>query len=158
MAFSMAGSKRINQNSESPGPYIGIPWMTDMIWAELGALSKVAPFTQENLLDHIKENPVYWNQLFDNKHISFSDLPNRALINIRQFFDEPLPLIPSTGKESFENKALIEDIKILEEDEEKAQVKPKKVTIKDRKQSHLQMLTTKDSKPIEAGAPQTAKS
>ena len=83
LAFSMTGSKSINQQIISPGPTIGIPWMTDVIWAELDALSKVKPFTKENLINHIEENPVYWNQLFDLKHITFSDLPNRSGIDIK---------------------------------------------------------------------------
>ena len=71
--------------------------MTDVIWAELDALSKVKPFTKENLINHIEENPVYWNQLFDLKHITFSDLPNRAQIDLKQFLENEL-VMPTTGK------------------------------------------------------------
>ena len=39
------------------------------------------------LMAHIMENPAVWNQLFDLKHVSFGDLPNRALIDLRGFFE-----------------------------------------------------------------------
>ena len=82
MAFCMTGSKKISQNLRSPGAEIGIPWMNDVIWAELDALSNVRPFTRENTLDSIRDIPVVWNQLFDLKHINFTDFPNRNLIDI----------------------------------------------------------------------------
>lgn len=122
-AFAMAGSKRINQNLVSPGPSIGIPWMTDMIWAELDALSNVAPFNKENLSNHIQENPVYWNQLFDNKYITFSDLPNRALIEVKEYLEKPDLVMPSTGRKTLaEPKKMLSEIKISDviEEEEKA--------------------------------------
>jgi hypothetical protein len=46
MAFSMAGSQTIMQDLRSPGAEIGVPWMNDVIWAELDALSNIKPFTK----------------------------------------------------------------------------------------------------------------
>ena len=99
LAFSMTGSKTINQNVQSPGAAIGIPWMNDVVWAELDALSHIKPFTPENLLGNIQEIPVVWNQLFDLKHINFTDLPNRNLIDLQGFF-EPDPVVPPSSKRS----------------------------------------------------------
>ena len=61
--------------------------MNDVIWAELDALSNLKPFTKENTMGHIAENPAVWNQLFDHKHVAFADLPNRNFIDIKGFFD-----------------------------------------------------------------------
>ena len=46
LAFCMTGSKTIAQNLASPGAEIGIPWMNDVIWAELDALSNIKPFSK----------------------------------------------------------------------------------------------------------------
>ena len=51
--FSLSGSKKIQQDVISPGPSIGIPWMTDLMWAELHFLNNVAPFSHETVTDHI---------------------------------------------------------------------------------------------------------
>ena len=61
MAFSMAGSQRIAQDLRSPGAELGVPWMNDVIWAELDALSNIKPFSKENLLGSIRDIPVVWN-------------------------------------------------------------------------------------------------
>ena len=97
LAFSMTGSKTIAQDLKSPGAMIGVPWMNDVIWAELDALSNIKPFSRENLLDSIREIPVVWNQLFDLKHINFTDFPNRNLIDITNFFEGGEVGIPSTS-------------------------------------------------------------
>ena len=70
--------------------------MNDVIWAELDALSNIKPFNKDNLQEHIKENPAVWNQLFDHKHVAFTDLPNRNLIDLSDFFEKE-PVMPSTG-------------------------------------------------------------
>ena len=54
--FAMTGSKRINQNTISPGQSIGLPWINDLMWAELNFLSTITPFNDQNLTDHIEEN------------------------------------------------------------------------------------------------------
>ena len=61
LIFSMTGSKKIRNDVISPGPSIGIHWMNDVIWAELDALSNLKPFTKENTMGHIAENPAVWN-------------------------------------------------------------------------------------------------
>lgn len=61
LAFAMTGSKKINHTLCSPGPALGIHWMNDVVWAELDALSKIKPFSPENLMGHVKENPAVWN-------------------------------------------------------------------------------------------------
>lgn len=88
LIFSMTGSKKIRQDVISPGPSIGIHWMSDVHWAELDALSNIKPFNKDNLQGHIKENPAVWNQLFDHKHVAFADLPNRNQIDLSDFFDQ----------------------------------------------------------------------
>lgn len=104
LAFSMTGSKKINHTMHSPGPSLGIHWMNDVIWAELDALSKVQPFCRENIMDHIKENPAVWNQLFDHKHVAFVDLPNRQKIDLSCFFEKE-PVMPAvTSKKDSQSK------------------------------------------------------
>ena len=61
--------------------------MDDVIWAELDALSNIRPFTKENTMGHITNNPAVWNQLFDHKHVAFADLPNRNFIDAKSFFE-----------------------------------------------------------------------
>ena len=83
ISFAMAGSKRIDQQALSPGPQLGLAWINDLMWAELSFLNTINPFNEENLTDHIMNNPEKWRYLFDMKQIGFSDLPNRNEINVR---------------------------------------------------------------------------
>ena len=50
MAFSLAGSKKFDINVENPNV---LPWMTNLMFAELYALKDIAPFNFENLGGHI---------------------------------------------------------------------------------------------------------
>jgi len=54
MKFALAGSRRISSDSVSPGPSLGLHWLNDLMWAELKYLSKLKPFTMENLTHHIE--------------------------------------------------------------------------------------------------------
>ena len=85
MKFALAGSRRVNQDSISPGPSIGLPWLNDLMWAELKYLSKLKPFNFGNLTDHIEKNPEAWNKLIDMDTIEYKDLPNGELLNLKQF-------------------------------------------------------------------------
>ena len=61
--------------------------MTDLMWAELIYLSSIKPFSIENLNNHIIGNPAYWYELQDKRHITFSDIPSRSLIDVASFID-----------------------------------------------------------------------
>ena len=47
LAFSLVGSKQVDMRIENPGV---LPWMDNVMYAELDALSKIAPFSHENLI------------------------------------------------------------------------------------------------------------
>jgi hypothetical protein len=50
LAFSLAGSKRLDMKLENPNV---LPWMTNLMFSELIALQEIAPFNQSNLTNHI---------------------------------------------------------------------------------------------------------
>lgn len=83
MKFALAGSRRISSDSVSPGPSLGLPWLNDLMWAELKYLSKLKPFTMENLTHHIEQNPEAWNRLIDIDTIEYKDLPNADILNLK---------------------------------------------------------------------------
>ena len=85
--FSLSGSRQITRDVISPGPTIGIPWMNDLMWAELHYLNKVKPFSEEILTNHIEQNPEQWNKLFDLTDVSFSTLPNKALFDMKDLHE-----------------------------------------------------------------------
>ena len=78
---------------ENPGV---LPWMDNVMYAELDALSKIAPFTHENLIQHIKEQPEQWNNLYHSNNIIFTELPNRQLIDFGKFLSEDI-VLPKTA-------------------------------------------------------------
>jgi hypothetical protein len=95
MNFSLAGSRRVSADVKSPGSQIGLPWLNDMMWAELKYLSKLKPFNFGNLTDHIEKNPTMWHELIEAKVVSFEDLPNNGLLNLKQFALIDVKLIAS---------------------------------------------------------------
>ena len=83
MNFALAGSRRVSADVKSPGPQIGLPWLNDMMWAELKYLSKLKPFNFGNLTSHIESNPALWHELIELDAIDFADLPNNGLLNLK---------------------------------------------------------------------------
>lgn len=61
LAFSLGGSKTIDTNIENP--YV-LPWLTNTMFAELDALSKIRPFNHENLIEHFSNNPEAWDSIY----------------------------------------------------------------------------------------------
>ena len=37
-----------------------LPWLNDLMWEDLSCLSKIKPFSKENLLDHLVKNQKDW--------------------------------------------------------------------------------------------------
>jgi dynein heavy chain len=93
--FSLSGSKKINQDVVSPGPKIGVPWITDLMWAELHYLNNVKPFNEDVLTNHILQNPEQWSKLFDLDAISFSEIPCKGLLDIRSLHEEHVAVPPT---------------------------------------------------------------
>jgi len=85
MEFALTGSRRVAADVKSPGPSIGLPWLNDLMWAELKYLSKLKPFNFANLTSHIEQNPTLWHSLIDKDKVNFEDLPNNGLLNLKQF-------------------------------------------------------------------------
>ena len=89
--FALAGSRKVTLAPDDATQVRElrpqIPWMTDLMWAELIYLSSIKPFSIENLNNHIINNPAYWRELQDKRHITFSDIPSRALIDVASFID-----------------------------------------------------------------------
>ena len=92
MAFSLTGSKKFDINVESPNI---LPWMTNLMFAELLALKDIAPFNYENLVSHILKNPIIWDKVYKSSNIIFTELPNRALIDFSLFLKDDL-VMPKT--------------------------------------------------------------
>jgi hypothetical protein len=79
LSFVLAGSKNIDTSIIKPEK---LPWMTNFMFAELDALSRISPFTEQNLVQHIAENPELWDRLYKRSNINFTELPNRNLFDI----------------------------------------------------------------------------
>jgi hypothetical protein len=95
MNFALAGSRRVSADVKSPGQSIGLPWLNDMMWAEMKYLSKLKPFNFGNLTDHVEKNPALWAELIEAESINFENLPNHGLLNLKQFALIDVKLIAS---------------------------------------------------------------
>ena len=93
LAFALTGSKKIDMNIENPNT---LPWMTNAMFAELDALSKIRPFTTDNMIEHISNNPVLWDSIYQGQNIIFSELPNRHLIDFSSFLRDDI-ILPQTS-------------------------------------------------------------
>jgi hypothetical protein len=82
LAFALVGSKQVDMRIENPGV---LPWLDNVMYAELDALSKIAPFTHENLIEHVTLHPELWNNVYNGDNIIFTELPNRQLIDFGSF-------------------------------------------------------------------------
>jgi hypothetical protein len=70
-----------------------------MMWAEMKYLTKLKPFNFGNLTDHVEKNPTLWHELIEAETISFEDLPNNGLLNLKQFALIDVKLIASKQNE-----------------------------------------------------------
>jgi len=85
LSFALAGSKKVPAKVTSPGSKVGLPWITDSMWADLISLSQIKPFSNSNLIGHIEQNPEAWAPLYSMKRFSFNNLPNASRIDLAQF-------------------------------------------------------------------------
>ena len=111
--FSLSGSKKIAQDVVSPGPKIGIPWITDLMWADLHYLNNVKPFHEDVLTNHILQNPEEWNKLFDLTTLSFSDIPCKGLLDIGRLHEEHVAVPATRLSRSTAPKARLDTAKVL---------------------------------------------
>jgi hypothetical protein len=65
--FLMCGAQSIAANAQAPRDLDALPWLSNMIWADLQYLSGVKPFNASNLLGHITQNQERWDK-FHSKH------------------------------------------------------------------------------------------
>jgi hypothetical protein len=85
--FLMCGAQSVSASAQVPRELDTLPWMSNMMWADLQYLSGVKPFNASNLLGHVIQNQERWDK-FHSKHdkpLTFQDLPNKDQLDLRFF-------------------------------------------------------------------------
>jgi hypothetical protein len=96
--FLIAGPRHISYETELPWKGDAhdkptLPWITRVIWADLTELSRLKPFSRENLLQHILQHKAEWSAFTTEaaargtRALSFRDLPNKEMLNFAYFRD-----------------------------------------------------------------------
>lgn len=90
MAFTLMGSKEVDMTIRKPQT---LTWMTASMFADLEALSKITPFSTQNLTTHITANSDLWDQLYHSRRFTFKDVPSAALFDFQQIINPPDTLL-----------------------------------------------------------------
>lgn len=85
--FVMSGAKRVSPNAQVPAAINTLPWLDNMMWADLQYLANIKPFNATNLLSHFMQNQEKWNKYCMRRDVplTFEDLPNKELLDLRYF-------------------------------------------------------------------------
>ena len=85
--FLINGAKSVSASAHVPTVITTLPWLDNMMWADLQYLAQVKPFNATNLLSHIMQNQERWNKFCMRRDtaLAFEDLPNKDLLDLRFF-------------------------------------------------------------------------
>lgn len=115
--FFMNGPRHISPETKLPKEDRkgSISWMNKVIWADLVELSKLRPFSNENLIEHITSHKTDWTQYRGENYRSlcFFDLPNRSLLNLNFFKNADKDQIAKLNRQALkeDDKASQEEVK-----------------------------------------------
>jgi hypothetical protein len=85
--FVISGAHAVSTSSQGPPGGGTAHWLTDEMRADLKYLSGLKPFSVQNLLNHIANNPNMWSEYRARRDrpLTFQDLPNKGLLDMRFF-------------------------------------------------------------------------
>jgi hypothetical protein len=85
--FLLRGTQRLQADLRVPQEITGLPWLSNLIWADLCTLAKLRPFNSNNLLGHIERHEHAWDKFHGRRRgaLTFQDLPNKDLIDFSFF-------------------------------------------------------------------------
>jgi len=85
--FLLRGAQRLSADTRVPDEITELPWLDNLMWADLRTLSCLKPFNSSNLLGHIAQNQQKWAKFHAklDRPLTFEDLPNREAVDLRFF-------------------------------------------------------------------------
>jgi hypothetical protein len=99
--FLINGAKSVSPTAQVPATINTLPWLDNMMWADLQYLANVKPFNATNLLSHFMQNQEKWNKYCTRRDapLTFEDLPNKEFLDLRFFAQmEDDELLEETGQ------------------------------------------------------------
>lgn len=105
--FLLSGPLKIEDKFDIPKE-CELPWMTRFIWTNLHYLSKKLPFTNKNLKQHIINNQLEWDELYEKESFTFEQLPNKAKIDLKPF------IFPDEEEEQDEDEQDVDGSKLTQ--------------------------------------------
>lgn len=85
--FLLRGAQRLSPDTRVPDGITELPWLDNLMWADLRTLAGLQPFSAANLLGHIAQHQQAWAKFHARleRPLTFQDLPNRDAIDLRYF-------------------------------------------------------------------------
>jgi hypothetical protein len=85
--FLLRGAQRFAGDTRVPDDITELPWLDNLVWADLKTLSSLKPFSAANLLNHIARNQQKWAKFHAklDRPLTFDDLPNKDALDLRFF-------------------------------------------------------------------------
>ncbi|CDW77756.1 dynein heavy chain axonemal [Stylonychia lemnae] len=94
-SYLLIGPKNPDYSEEPPTQDLKLNWLNKRNWGDLKALSQIKPFTNNNLIEYIKELPAVWNEYYKKNRFSYDELPNKDRLNL-------IPLLPPPIDDRFD--------------------------------------------------------